>query len=92
MKPMTEEEFDTLQSNVEGETMKWVNVNDALPPIKKRVLVVAKPHKDVRPGVYISKLIPHDTANPNCTRVHWANFVKDEDVKFWQPLPNVPKF
>lgn len=56
--------------------MKWTDVNEALPDMKQRVLVVEQKHQGLRPCVYITKRIPHDETDPNCTRWHWANCCK----------------
>lgn len=71
--------------------MKWTDVNEALPDMKQRVLVVEQKHQGLRPCVYITKRISHDETDPNCTRWHWANCTNDSDVKFWCPLPAIPQ-
>lgn len=70
--------------------MKWIDVNEALPDMRQRVLVVEQ-NKGMRPLVYITKRIPHDITASNCTQWHWANCVNDSDIKFWCPLPVIPK-
>ncbi len=70
--------------------MKWISVNDSLPPLRQRVLVVAE-LPGFRKSVFISKRIPHDTANPDNPRWHWTQVANDDEVKYWCPFPKLPQ-
>ena len=68
-----------------NKTNQWISVDEALPELYERVLVV---HRSVnKKSVCIMKRIPHDLSNPDNPKWHWSLTNNKEDVFAWMPLP-----
>lgn len=80
--------IDVFKSGAEWQANQspWISVEDSLPEMQQRVLVIHKLPK--RLNVYIMKRIPHDTSNPNNGKWHWSKVTNDNEVTHWMPIPS----
>lgn len=66
---------------------QWVSVDERLPELKERVLVVERGLGRLR--VCIMRRIPHDSSNPGNLEWHWSLNNDKESVIAWMPLPSI---